>query len=270
MLRKATFVATVLLAVAPGIALAQHDPTYPRAVLFPGSLNLSAGTVAPGEPGNVISSVSGEQGVALMRRGPLFVIGFVDVTARHDTDGLAWNRVTPGTGGVKLVAITRAGVIQAALGVSMYARRDSIRARKAMFVNYWAGWRGDTGTLHRVLPETFPGYAFASSGVITAAEPDNWITSLAVQQGATVVRALGVAAIPFVGASASADTAGHNWNNRTYADGGVKFARSVGGGVVETGVARRLEVSHATGRTRSEPMVFVNYWLGWSPRYISR
>jgi hypothetical protein len=270
MLRKAAFLTAVLLATAPGIARAQYDPAYPRAVLFPGSLNISAGTVAPGEPGNVISSVSGEQGVALMRKGPLFVIGFVDVTARHDTDGLAWNRTTPGTGGVKLVAITRAGVIQAAVGVAMDARRDSIRASKAMFVNYWAGWRGDTGSSQRLLPDTFPGYAFASSGVITAAEPGNWITSVAVQQGVTVIRPFGVSAIPFVGASASADSAGFNWNNRTYVDGGVKFARSVGGGVVESGVARRLEVSHATGRTRSEPMVFVNYWLGWSPRYIAR
>lgn len=266
-MHKFALVGVITVLSMPGAAFAQGvDSLHARTILLPGSLNVSIGTLAPGEPGNVVSSVTTEQGFTPFRKGPVFVVGFANVSVRHDTEGFPWNRTMPSTAGLKLVTATRAGIIQAVVGVNAHVRGDDVRVSKAAYATYWTGWRGDIiSAQSTVLPDALPGYAYASSGFVTAAEPDNWISSLSIQQGATVFRYSGIAVIPFVGASASADSSGHNWNNRTRVDAGIKITREVLSGVVDIGIAQRHELDHLTRDSRVAPVVFVNFWLGWSP-----
>jgi hypothetical protein len=263
--KRALYFVIALLGLS-GAASAQNvEAIHGRTLLLPGSLNASVGTLVPGERGNVLSSVVTEQGFTPFRKGRTFVVGFANVGVRHDTDGLPWNRATPATAGVKLVTMTRAGMFQGVLGAHAYVRDDIVAVSKAVYATYWHGWRGDIGSSAVNLAKAFPGYAYGSTGLVTAAEPDNWITSLAVQQGVTVIRYRGTALTPFVGASAGVDTADYNWNNRARVDAGVKVTREVLSGVVDFGMAHRSEVDHLTGSSRTAPVVFVNFWLGWNP-----
>jgi hypothetical protein len=273
-MRKWCVLTIVALLAAPRLASAQDgDVLSRRGMLFPGTLSVSAGTIAPTEPGNVIGSAVIEQGFTMWNRGPVFVSGFVDVTKRYDSDGLAWNRATAALGGIKFVAVSRRmGILQIAGGVNSYAapggrRRESLAAYAA----YWTGWTGQASSHSALLPKSYPGHAYASTGRVTAAEPGNWISQASVQQGVTITRPLGIAAIPFVGASINADSARYGWNNRSQAEVGFKLARSFApGAVIEGGVANRYERNRLAHTARNGAVVFVDIWMGWSPRVQAR
>jgi len=260
--------ALVALLTAPRLASAQGGEALARGMLFPGTLSVSAGTIAPTERGNVLGSAVAEQGFTAWSKGPVFVTGFVTVTKRYDSDGLPWNRATAASGGFKVVAVTRAGILQVAGGVTSHAVPGSIRRESlAAYATYWAGWAARPLSTSAVLPKSFPGHAWASTGRVTAAEPRNWISQASVQQGATIARSFGIAMIPFVGATANADTLRYAWNNRSSAEAGFKLARSLGAGaVIEGGVAHRYERNRMTRTARTAPVVFVDVWMGWSPR----
>jgi hypothetical protein len=264
-MRKVVAFGALVWAIASGTAFAQSLGV----VQLPGSLNLTAGTLAPTEKDNVISSMTMEQGFTSYRRGLLFVVGFVNMTVRHDTDGMPWNRTDPATAGLKLVSVTKAGVAQAVLGINAYDRGDSIRASKAAYMTYWSGWRIDRASGDSaILPDAYPGWVNASSGYVTSAEPTNFISALSVQQGATVLRLAGVSLTPFAGAAAGMDSKGNSWNNRVNAEAGMKISREILSGVVEIGMANRREHNRLTRETRVAPVVFVNLWIGWSPAIV--
>ena len=273
MRRTAVLIMMAVLAV-PAIAASQElVPAVKRAMLFPGSLNVSIGTLAPTERNNVLTTVRAEQGVTAWRKGSMFVVGFVDATKRHDSAGLSWNRTAPTTAGVKLMSTTGNGVVQVVAGVTAQTvNQRSARVTRALYATYWNGWSGSFASTHsRVLPDAFPGQMYASSGYVSAAEPDNWVSSAAIQQGTTVIRRYGVAVIPYIGAAVTADTAGYNWNNRSDLEGGVKVARTLpGGGVIEMAVAKRSQFNRITHESHTRPIVSMNYWMGWAPRHMSR
>lgn len=262
----------LLALLVPATASAQLVGEAPTPILLPGSVNVSIGTLAPAERDNVLGQVTVEQGFTIARWGPLFVVGFADMGARHDTEGLSWNRATTTTAGLKIGLVTRAGVLQAAAGAMSHdVGRGRIHANKAAYVTYWTGWRADRlATGAALIPDALPGYIYAASGMMTPAEPDNWITSVALQQGAAVVRYRRTSLVPYVGGSAIADTAGFDWNNRSRVDAGIKLAREIGSGVIEAGVAHRREWDRHSGETRQAPIVYVNLWFGWNPRIGSR
>jgi hypothetical protein len=134
----------LLAALIPATASAQLVGEGPAPILLPGSLNFSAGTLAPGERDNVLGQVTVEQGFTIAKWGPVFVVGFADVGARHDTEGLGWNRATTTTAGLKIGLLTRFGVLQAAAGaMSRDVGRGRIRVEDAAYVTYWNGWRAD-------------------------------------------------------------------------------------------------------------------------------
>ena len=256
-----------LAALVPGTASAQFVGEGPVSMLLPGSLNFSAGTLAPAERDNVLGQVTVEQGFTIAKWGPLFVVGFADVGARHDTEGLGWNRATTTTAGLKIGLVTRFGVLQAAAGaMSRDVGRGRIRVEDAAYVTYWNGWRADAiGGRLALVPDALPGYVYAASGLMTPAESENWITSVAVQQGAAVVRYRQTSLVPYVGASAVSDTAGFAWNNRSRADAGIKLTREIASAVVEAGAAYRREWDRPSGASREAPIYYVNLWFGWNP-----
>ena len=258
----------MVAALMPATASAQLLREAPAPILLPGSINVSIGTLVPAEAHNVLGQATVEQGFTIGRWGPLFVVGFADIGVRHATDELPWNRATTTTAGLKIGLVTRAGVLQAAAGAMSHdIGGGRIHVSDAAYVTYWTGWRADRLTTGSALvPDALPGYIYAATGIMTPAEPDNWITSVAVQQGAAVARYRGTSLVPYVGGSATADTAGFAWNNRTRMDAGVKVAREVGSGVVEAGIAHRQEWDRPSGEFRSAPVVYINLWFGWNPR----
>jgi hypothetical protein len=272
-MHKASALALMALLALPGVVAAQSSGlTEPGMTLLPGSISVSAGTISPTERDNVLANITVEQGATAWHRGGLFLVGFVTVTQRHDSQARSWNRTTPMTAGVKFVASTRGGVIQAVAGITAQTIDGRwSRGDKAFYATYWNGWTGSTPSMHVAgVPNAFPGHAWASSGYVSAAEPENWVSSVSIRQGVTVARAWGVAVTPFVAASASADTSGFAWNNRTQWDTGVNISRPMGVGVIEVGAAKRREWNRLTNQSDTAPMVYVNFWLGWNPGIAKR
>jgi hypothetical protein len=251
---------SAFMAVLPAsVALAQE--AGPSVIVLPGSVNANFGSVGPLEPGNVVSSATFEQGVTMWRRGPLFAVAFVDVTVKADTQGYGWNNTMPYLGGAKMVLAGDHGVVQAVVGLAGDARRETPEGvRPAAYVSYWAGWRQPAGNL------SYPGSTWATTGVTTAAEPDNWITAAHVDQGVAVKRIGGAALVPFAAATAAFDTRNYVWNNRGSIDAGVKVATQLRGVALDLGIAQRLTHEWKSGKNDAGPVVFFNVWLGWMPR----
>jgi hypothetical protein len=253
----------VVLAVVLAAASAQAEEKHHSLLVFPGSLSMSTGLIAPAEAGNVITGVRSEQAVALWRIGGTLIGGTVVAGASTDLDGYSWNRTQPYTVGAKVMTSTAVGVIHATAGVSGVRSEAGSRLAPALWVSYWNDWRLSAAAAPLA---SFPGFLSGSSGLITAAERGNWITNVTLEQGATIWRGQGVEAIPYVSTGFSADTDRYQWNNRTQADSGLKLRRALLGGVADLRVAYRLEHNRQTHRATNGPIVVASFWLGWQPR----
>ena len=230
-------------------------------IALPGSINASFGTAGPIEPDNTIGSATVEQGITVWRRGSVFVVGFLDLTVRADTRGYAWNNTMPYLAGGKLVMSGSRGVFQAAIGAAGDGREPAYRRPiLAGHVSYWAGWQRSRSKVQ------LPGNTWATSGLVAATEPDNWITAAHVEQGVTVWRGRHLSLVPFAGATLTADTQQHPWNNRGFVDTGVKVTTRVHGAAIDIGAAQRVTRSWQRSGTEAAPVVFVNLWVGWMPR----
>jgi hypothetical protein len=235
----------VLAVCAPAAA-----QDFPSTRLFPGSVNLSSGTLSPTEAGNVISTTTVDQGVSVWRSGSLFVLGYASITQRNDTDGYVWNNNTPITLGARVAKTWASGVLQINLGVGIVANASTGPATAPVgYVSYWTGWR-NTRTHPGRFALAFPGHAWASSGVVTPLEPGNWITNASAEEGITVWRARQFDIVPFAAVTVVRDTTGNSWNDKNVGDLGAKVQRFVPGGVIEAGVAARAESYLTTQVTR--------------------
>ena len=251
--------ATLFVAFSGVAAFGQDN--VPPVIALPGSVNASFGNVGSLEPGNVVGGTTIEQGVTVWRRGSLFVAGFCDVGVRGDSLGYAWNNnVTYLTGG-KVVVAGRAGVLQAAAGVTGAAHGETASkgATPAGHLSYWAGWHRDAGAVQ------LPGSVWATSGITAATEPDNWITSAHMEQGVAVKRVGRVAMVPFAAVTATSDSRNRPWNNRGLLDAGIKLTTHVGTAAIDAGVAQRATRQWHGGSGGAAPIAFVNVWLGWMP-----
>ena len=239
----------------------------PPARLFPGSLNSSSGVLSPTEAGNVSSTTTVDQAVSFWRSGTLFVLGYASITQRNDTEGYAWNNNTPITLGARIAKTWTSGVLQINAGLGIVPNASTGPATAPVgYVSYWSGWRNA-----RAQPGgfgvAFPGHVWASSGLVTPLEPRNWITNASAEEGVAVWRVRQVDVVPFAALTVARDTKGNNWNNKNVGDLGAKAQRFVPGGVVEAGVAARVESYLKPQTVRSGPVAFVNFWLGWDARW---
>ena len=264
------WLAAAIVVLGPGLCAAQDGQPAPSSVVFPGSVGGAIGTLAPSEPGNVISQMAIEQGVSPWHRGSLFLVGFARVSPGRDTEGLAWNNRTPTMFGARLTKVMQTGVLQLNVGAALAGdTAGSSKLTRVAFGSYWAGWRGVRGGSHEVF-DAFPGSISAISGIITPLEPDNWITSTMVDQGVTVYRRHRSTIIPFTRFAASVDTERYSWNNRTSIEGGAKLRQDVRGGIIDVGVSHRLQYDRVTRQFRNAPVVFVEMWIGWNPHLTRR
>lgn len=255
----------VMLYALTGSAFAQQaTPQTP--VTLPGSFWISAGDAGPAEPENHLSQGALEQGITAWRRGSWFAGPFVGLSFTADTAGYAWNNKHPVTIGGKLQHRFGNGVLQAGAGI-MFERDPSTGDDRhpTAFVGYWAGWQGDAAAHARGRQLAFPGSVNVSSGLLTGRDPDNWMSYATLQQGISVLRGAGFAIVPYGSSGVTFDTKRRTWQNRLTNDAGVKVMRTITGGVVEAGVAHRHQYEMLTGRGTSEPVVFVNLWIGWNP-----
>jgi hypothetical protein len=259
MCKPLSFAALMLFMMSP-LASAQ-DMTIPRSMLLPGSLNATVGGVGPLEPGNVLGTLTVEQGIELWRAGSVGLVAFVESTVRGDTRQFVWNNTAPALAGVKFVGTGDFGVLQLRLGLAGDVRTQSGLTPTAS-ATYWLGWQ------HPTAHASFPGTTWASSGITTASEPHNWITSGHAEQGVTTWRTGGLTLAPFIGATATVDAEHRPWNNHGFVDSGVKLVTRVKGASVEVGVAQRLNREWQTRRTAAAPIVFINLWVGWATRLL--
>ena len=261
-MRRVAVALAVVLVAGPARA-EEHRGSL---LVFPGSLSVSTGTIAPAEAGNVITSVRTEQAVALWRIGGTLIGGTVVAGTSTDLDGYSWNRTQPYTVGAKVMTSTAVGVIHATAGVSGVRTEAGSRLAPALWVSYWNDWR-PSAAVGSPLVTSFPGFLSGSSGLMTAAERGNWITNVTLEQGATIWRGRGFHAIPYVSTGFSADTERYQWNNRTQADSGLKLRRAVLGGVADVRFAYRFEHNRQADRATTGPVVVASFWLGWQPRH---
>jgi hypothetical protein len=257
----------VLAALVLGSRASADDHALPNFIGYPGSVNLSAGTLTPSEPGNLIATTTAEQGITAWHSGSAFLVGYTSVSLRSDTQGYTWNNNTPVVVGAKFVKTWTFGVIQAGGGLGLVARTAGpTPAALTASVSYWSGWRNERSTSANGL--AFPGHFWVSSGYATPLERGNWITTASAEEGVTLLRRGRIGVVPFGAVTAGADTDHHPWNNKTSIDVGVKAERFVPGGIVEVGTARRHEYQRLTGESHTGMTVFVNFWLGWDPRHV--
>jgi hypothetical protein len=251
------------LLLASSTASAQQ-PDTPLAL--PGSFWISIGDVGPAEPDNTIGQASLEQGITVWRSGSWFLVPFVGASVGTDSLGYEWNDRHPVTVAVRLQRRIGNGVAQAGGGVMFERDPESGEDRHpTAFAGYWTGWQMDRGAHLGRTPVAFPGSVNVSTGLLTGRDPDNWLTYAAVQQGVTAVRIKRVAVVPYGSLGVSLDSKGRPWENRARGDAGLKLAHAFTGGIVEAGIAQRVQRELKTGRQTSAPVVFVNLWVGWNP-----
>jgi hypothetical protein len=259
---------SVMLLAAPAVSGAQEAPSTPASVAFPGSVNMTIGNVTPTERGNVVSLTQIEQGVTVWRHNRTFVSGLALLSVGRDSDHYAWNNRHPVTLGVRLSQVMSNSVLQLNVGESVVSDAATPTVVKPVaYASYWAGWRHAVSG-GRFTPRALPGSFWITSGVVTALEPDNWITAASFDQGATVYERGRTSLIPYTRLTANGDTRGFGWNNRTSVDAGLKVRRTIMGGVVDAGVAARRQYERISGTSRTTGVAFVELWYGWNPRVV--
>jgi hypothetical protein len=170
---------------------------------------------------------------------------------------------------VKIVRSVPGGIVQAGGGMMIEAdAADGDRHHPTVSADYWAGWAAEGLAQRGARFGGFPGHAYASSGLIAGRDPHNWITTAAAQQGLVVLRSRIVSIVPYAAGAVSFDSKRRPWENRVTYDAGVKLVRPLIGGVVEAGVAQRRQHELLTGHVDSEPVAYVNLWIGWNPRTL--
>jgi hypothetical protein len=259
--------AALVVLTTSGAASAQDVPTS-RA--FPGSFWISSGAVGPAEPENVLTQVGVEQGITVWERNAWFLVPFASLRLSADSQGYLWNNKHPSMLGVKLARRVPGGVIQGGGGV-MFERVEGSNdgQHPTAFVNYWAGWTADRRAHLGGGPAGFPGHIDASSGLLSGADPENWLTAFSAQQGVAINRSKIASIVPYAGGVLAFDSKRRPWENRATYDLGVKAVRPMVGGIVEAGVAHRRQHQLLLDRVDSGPVAFVNLWIGWNPRAIS-
>ena len=261
-------VASAVVLLTSAAASAQEVPAS-RA--FPGSVWISSGAVGPAERENVLTQVGVEQGITVWERNAAwFLVPFASLRVSADSQGYLWNNKHPSMLGVKLVRRVPGGVVQGGGGV-MFERVEGSNdgQHPTAFVNYWAGWTADRRAHLGGGPAGFPGHIDASSGLLSGADPENWLTALSAQQGLAINRSKILSIVPYAGGVVAFDSKRRTWENRATYDLGVKAVRPMVGGVVEAGVAHRRQHQLLVDRVDSGPVAFVNLWIGWKPRTIS-
>ena len=265
-MRRFALIACVLLALFARNVAAQEIPS---SIAFPGFFWISAGDVVPAERGNVVGQATFEQGITVWEHGSWFLIPHVNVSLMADSYGYEWNNRQPARMGVKIVRRVRGGVVQASGGMMIEPNAASDEQRHpTAAVDYWTGWAAEGGAQRGASFGGFPGYAWASSGLIAGRDPHNWITTAAAQQGLVVFRSRVVSVVPYAAGAVSFDSKERPWENRVSYDAGVKVVRPLVGGMVEAGVAARRQHELLTDHVHSAPVAYVNLWIGWNPRSI--
>ena len=261
---KLASLACTLFVLAASAANAQEVPS---SLAFPGSFWISAGDVGPVEEGNRIGQAGFEQGITVWQRGDWYLVPHVNIGLMTDTEGYEWNNRQPARLAVKIVRRVPGGIVQAGGGMMIEPNAPADQQRHpTAFVDYWAGWAAEGRAQRGERFGAFPGHAWGNSGLVAGRDPDNWITSGAVQQGVVVFKSRVFSVVPYAGGAASFDSKRRPWENRVSYDAGVKVVRPLVGGVVEAGVAERRQHQFLTDEAHSGPVAYVNLWIGWNPR----
>jgi hypothetical protein len=267
--RRSIDLMLLLCGLSAAAAHAQTVMPLP-AVAFPGSFWIATGDAGPAEPHNMLGQAVLEQGLTVWQDGAWFLIPYVGVSMTADSQGYDWNNKHPTTVAIKLQRRTANGVIFG--GGGMMFERDPATGRDRHLtasITYWSGWQGSSRANAGGLPLEFPGSINATAGRLTGRDPENWMSSVSLQQGIVASRWHGLALVPYGGSRATFDTKRRVWENRVTSDAGVKLTRALTGGVVEVGVAQRHQYGMLTHESSATTVGFINLWIGWNPSATS-
>ncbi|OGG59944.1 hypothetical protein A3C89_03320 [Candidatus Kaiserbacteria bacterium RIFCSPHIGHO2_02_FULL_50_50] len=109
----------------------------------------------------------------------------------------------------------------------------------------------------------YPGSSWGSIGNTSPSEEGNVLATVHVEQGVVLKKSNTLTMVPFVSATVSKDSDGHDWNNKAILRAGIKLERALLGG----SIALRLGVAHenrfSSHETASSPYISVGHWFGW-------
>ena len=269
-MRRSIVLMALVCGLSGSVARAQDVMSPPAVVAFPGSFWISAGDAGPAEPRNMLGQAALEQGLTVWQDGAWFLVPYVGISLTADSQGYDWNNKHPTTVGIKVQRRMANGVIFGGGGVMF--ERDPVTGHDrhaTASIGYWSGWGGNGGAnAGRSLLE-LPGSVNALSGRLTGRDPENWMSSVSLQQGVVASRWRGLALIPYGATRATFDTKRRVWENRVTSDAGVKITRALTGGVVEVGVAERHQYTLLTRESSATTVAFINLWIGWNPSATS-
>ena len=252
----------LLLALAPASRAQDNKIVYPVRVAgpFPGSAWVVLGNITPIEKGNLIYSSHIEQGRIIFDQHTITIEPYFAATLNLDSAGYVWNNEGDLQSGVKVNKSFSHG--QISVGTA-YAYENRYKAGEVYrqgiaYVEDWFGWSLGEGGSNR-----FPGSTWATFGNIAPVEHNNLIGTGYVQQGYVAKRRRGLALVPFVEETYSADTMHFDWNNFSRTGVGIKVITAPG---AELGASYIQEHRFQSGLNAGGLAFFLKLWKGWDLR----
>lgn len=114
-------------------------------------------------------------------------------------------------------------------------------------------------------PVSFPGSFWVNTGYPSPLEPGNLLTTSSIEQGLTLLHDGPHSLTPFAALTITHDQQGHDWNNKSVTQIGLRYARAFRNGVVQAGAGYAVERRFRTGSLAAQPVGFAGYWFGWNP-----
>lgn len=107
----------------------------------------------------------------------------------------------------------------------------------------------------------YPGSLWTSNGTLSPAEPGNTVSLSHFEQG--IARR---GAELFAQVTATADTAGFDWNRRVVQGVGVRFTQALPGGMIRASLSYLSERRFVEPRTMNGVAITLDAYFGWRQR----
>lgn len=235
------------------------------AVLLPGQMWSSNGTLSPIENNNCFSQTYFEQDATVFStwNNSFTLTPYVSFGTTFDTKGYPWNNKVQPSSGVKLNRYFRSGIVSV---VSAYAYenrfiqdKSSQASGRVDFVQYWFGWNSIANPRSR-----FPGSSWGIAGHFSPVEHGNLIEQGYITQGIVAKRFGHTVLIPYSEITLGHDSKGFDWENRAILGGGVKAAIPMGEFYTDFGVGILHENRFNSGLSANGIKIFTNLSYAWS------
>src|SRR5208283_2830716 len=113
-------------------------------------------------------------------------------------------------------------------------------------------------------PQSYPGQFWSDTGNVSPTEHNDIISASYFEQGVTLLRTDNHFTItPYVSLGVTADTQGHDWDNRIVGAAGGRLNKYFKYGIVSVGAAYSYEDRWIGNERKGGLTGQVTYWFGW-------